>query len=123
MSLVKYRLKEVATDFGLKPKDIAEVMGKFFEPAKSNTQVLTEEELNVVFDYLTQTNQISSLEAVFAVQPKPQPKAEAPKAEAPVEAGAHDGPLRQQGAKSLPSKRSLMWKGQGPSLRRVRSAS
>ena len=81
MSLVKYRLKEVATDFGLKPKDIADVMGKFFEPAKSNTQVLTEEELNVIFDYLTQTHQISSLEAVFAVQPKP--KAEAPKAEAP----------------------------------------
>ena len=84
MSLVKYRLKEVATDFGLKPKDIAEVMAKFFEPAKSNTQVLTEEELNVIFDYLTLTNQISSLEAVFAVQPKPkaeEPKVEAPKAE------------------------------------------
>ena len=81
MSLVKYRLKEVATDFGVTPKDIAEVMGKFFEKPKSNTQVLTEEELNVVFDYMTQTNQISSLEVVFAVQPKPQPKAEAPKAE------------------------------------------
>ncbi len=96
MSLVKYRLKEVATDFGLKPKDIAEVIGKFFEPAKSNTQVLTEEELNVVFDYLTLTNQISSLEAVFAVQPKPkaeEPKVEAPKAE-PVGAGAHDGPQK-----------------------------
>ena len=46
MSLVKYRLKEVATDFGVTPKDIAEVMGKFFERPKSNTQVLTEEELN-----------------------------------------------------------------------------
>ena len=84
MSLVKYKLKEVATDFGMTPKDIAEVMGKFFEKPKSNTQTLTEEELNVVFDYLTQTNQISSLEAVFAVQPAPkkeEPKAEAPKAE------------------------------------------
>ena len=84
MSIVKYRLKEVATDFGMKPKDIAEIMAKFFEPAKSNTQVLTEEELNVIFDYLTQNNQISSLEAVFAVQPKPkaeEPKVEAPKAE------------------------------------------
>ena len=84
MSIVKYRLKEVATDFGMKPKDIAEIMAKYLEPAKSNTQVLTEEELNVVFDYLTQHNQISSLEAVFAVQPKPkaeEPKAEAPKAE------------------------------------------
>jgi len=81
MSLVKYRLKEVATDFGVTPKDIAEVMGKFFEKPKSNTQVLTEDELNVIFDYMTQTHQISSLEAVFAVQPKSQPKAEEPKAE------------------------------------------
>ena len=119
MSLVKYRLKEVATDFGLKPKDIADVMAKFFEPAKSNTQVLTEEELNVVFDYLTQTNQISSLEAVFAVQPKPkaeEPKAEAPKAEAPktqapkteekknVGAGAHDGPQKPAPKPEKPAK-------------------
>ena len=88
MSFVKYRLKEVATDFGVTPKDIAEVMGKFFEKPKSNTQVLTEEELNVIFDYYTQTHQISSLEAVFAVQPKPkaeEPKAEAPKAEEKAE--------------------------------------
>ncbi len=84
MSLVKYRLKEVASDFGVTPKDIAEVMGKFFEKPKSNTQVLTEEELNVVFDYMTQTHQISSMAVVFAVEPKPkaeEPKAEAPKAE------------------------------------------
>ena len=79
MSLVKYKVKEVATDFGMTPKDIAEVMGKFFERPKSNTQVLTEEELNVIFDYLTQTNQITSLEAIFAAQPAP--KKEAPKAE------------------------------------------
>ena len=83
MSLVKYRLKEVATDFGVTPKDIAEVMGKFFERPKSNTQVLTDEELDVIFDYMTQTHQISSLEVVFAVQPKPQPKVEEVKPEAP----------------------------------------
>ncbi len=85
MSLVKYRLKEVATDFGVTPKDIAEVMGKFFERPKSNTQVLTEEELNVVFDYMTQTHQITSLEQVFAVQAKPVPKAEEKPAEKPAE--------------------------------------
>ena len=75
---IKYRLKEVAADFGLTTKDISAIMEKFFEKPKSNTQVLTDEELNVVFDYITQTNQIESLETVFAVQPKP--KAEAPKA-------------------------------------------
>ena len=86
MSLVKYRLKEVAADFGVAPKQIADIVGKFFEKPKSNTQVLTEEELNVVFDYITQTNQIESLEVVFAVTPKPKAEpvpapVEAPKAE------------------------------------------
>ncbi len=92
MSLMKYRLKELAADFGMQPKEIAEIMGKFFEKPKSNTQVLTEEELNVLFDYITQTNQIESLAVVFAVQPapkkeepKPEPVAEAPKAEKKAE--------------------------------------
>ena len=85
MSLVKYRLKEVASDFGVAPKEIAEVVSKYFEKPKSNTQILTEEELNVVFDYMTQKNQIKSLEQVFATAqtaPKAEEKpAEAPKAE------------------------------------------
>ena len=89
MSLVKYRVKELASDFGVAPKEISEIVGKYYEKPKSYTQVLTEEELNLVFDYMTQHNQITSLEQVFAVKPtpkpeaKPEPKAEAPKAEAP----------------------------------------
>ena len=88
MSLVKYRLKEVATDFGVAPKIITEILAKYSEKPKSNTQVLTAEELNVVFDYMTQHNQIASLEVVFAVQPKPkaEPAKEAPKAEKKPEA-------------------------------------
>ena len=80
MSFVKYRLKEVAADFGTTPKEISEIIGKFGEKPKSNTQVLTDQELNCVFDYMTQTHQISSLEQVFAVKPT-TPKAEAPKAQ------------------------------------------
>ena len=83
MSLVKYRLKEVATDFGVAPKVIIEIVSQYFEKPKSNTQVMTEEELNVIFDHMTQHNQITSLEQVFAVQPAEKPKQEAPKAEAP----------------------------------------
>ena len=85
MSLVKYRLKEVAADFGVAPKEIGEIISKYFEKPKSNTQILTEEELNVVFDYMTQKNQIRSLEQVFAVQQAPKaeekPAAEAPRTE------------------------------------------
>ena len=82
MSLVKYRLKEVAADFGVTTKEIAEIVGKHFEKPKSNTQVLTSEELNVVFDVMTQKNQIKSLEQVFSVAaPKAEPKQEASKAQ------------------------------------------
>ena len=38
MSFVKYRVKEVAADFGVTPKDIAEIVGKYFEKPRSNTQ-------------------------------------------------------------------------------------
>ena len=82
MSLVKYRVKEIAADFGVSTKEITEIMGKFFEKPKSNTQVLTDEELDVVFDYMTQSHQIDSLEQVFAVKAAETPKAEEPKAEA-----------------------------------------
>ena len=82
MSLVKYRVKEVAADFGKTPKEIAEIVGKYFEKPRSNTQVLTDEQLNVVFDYITQHNQIGSLEQVFAVAaPKKAEKPAAPAAE------------------------------------------
>ena len=85
MSLVKYRVKEVAADFGKTPKEIAEIIGKYFEKPRSNTQVLTDEQLNTVFDYITQHNQISSLEQVFAVAPVQ--KKEPPKSEEKKQSG------------------------------------
>ena len=85
MSLVKYRVKEVAADFAMQPKEIAEILGKYFEKPKSNTQVLTEEQLNVLFEHITQNHQIESIAQVFAVAPTPKKeepkKPEAPKAE------------------------------------------
>ena len=89
MSFVKVRLKELAADFGVAPKEISEIIGKFGEKPKSNSQVLTDTELNQVFEVMTQTHQISSLEQVFAQamskaqEKKPEEKkAEAKKPEA-----------------------------------------
>jgi len=105
MSLVKYRLKEVATDFGVAPKVIVEIVSQYFEKPKSNTQVMTEEELNVIFDHMTQHNQITSLEQVFAVKaaeaPKQEPVQEAPKAE-PVKAEPKAEP-RKEAPKAQPA--------------------
>jgi len=78
MSFQKYRLREVASDFGTNAKEISEIVGKYFEKPKNNTQVLSDDELNVVFDRMTRAHQIASLEQVFAVRPKEQPKTAAP---------------------------------------------
>ncbi len=80
MSMVKYRLKEVASDLGITPKEVTEIISRFFEKPKSNTQILTDQELNVVFDCVTQAHPIDSLEQVFAAKPKEAPKPAAPKA-------------------------------------------
>ncbi|MDD6201305.1 MAG: translation initiation factor IF-2, partial [Firmicutes bacterium] len=106
MSLVKYRLKEVAADFGVTAKEVSEIISKYYEKPKSNTQVLTPEELNLVFDYMTQHHQISSLEQVFAVQPKPkaEPVKEAPTPEAKKpEPAKTDKPKPQNPAKPQPA--------------------
>ena len=79
MSFQKYRLREVASDFGTAPKEISEIVGQYFEKPKSNTQVLTDEELNVVFDSMTQKHPVDSLERVFAAQPKENAKPAAEK--------------------------------------------
>ncbi len=92
MGNIKYKVNELAKDLGLQTKDIIEVLGKYFDAPKKSGQNLEEEELNVVFEYLTQNNQISGIEVIFAeaaaaeeakaqqakpAQPKEQPKAEA----------------------------------------------
>ena len=83
MSFMKYRIREVATDFDMAPKDVAQIVAQYFEKPKSNSQVLTDEQLNMVFDHLTQNHQIDSLEQVFAVA-REEPKAKkAPEAAPP----------------------------------------
>ncbi len=98
----KYRVKEVAADFGMAPKEISEIVSQYSEKPKSYAQVLTADELNAVFDHITRHNQISDLAVVFAVQPKP---AEAPKApEAPKPQAAAAAPQAKSAAPQQPNK-------------------
>jgi len=83
--MLKYRVHEVAKDFGLQTKVISDVLIKFLTPPKNHMQALSSFELDVIFDYLTQRNQIDSMERVFAhtyQEPDPPPAPEpAPEAE------------------------------------------
>ncbi|HIZ16248.1 MAG TPA: translation initiation factor IF-2 [Firmicutes bacterium] len=64
--LIKYRVHEVAKDFGLQSKEIVELLKKYFPTAKKSMTALEEEELDVIFDYLTQNNQVESFDEYFA---------------------------------------------------------
>lgn len=67
----KYRVHEVAKDFKVNgkavgSKKVMEILTKYAETPSSHMAVLSDRELSIVFDYLTQNNQIKDLEEVFS---------------------------------------------------------
>ena len=108
MSLVKYRIHEVAKDFGKQTKEISDIMTKYFTTPKNHMQVLEDHELSVIFDYLTQHNQVESIESVFAdVYHEPKPAKEAaPKAQAPGQAKPAASKPAAGGASAAPAEKA-----------------
>ncbi|MDR1354459.1 MAG: translation initiation factor IF-2 [Oscillospiraceae bacterium] len=61
--LIKYRVHELAKDLDISNKEIIDLILKYFGVAKKHMTLLTEEELNVVFEFVTQTRPVASLDA------------------------------------------------------------
>ena len=111
----KYRVHEVAKDFKLPTKDITEIMTEYATTPKNHMQVLTEDELDIIFEYLTQHHQISSIEEIYAVTspkadiPEPAKKAGSTEAkQAPAEAAGKQAPAAaasEQPAAQKPKKK------------------
>ena len=101
----KYRVHEVAKDFGVSTKEITEILTKYAETPKNHMQVLEDRELSLIFEYLTQHNPVSSIAVIFAEGAKPEEKkAEKPAAKpaqnasAPVQGQGQGGRPQQGGA-------------------------
>ena len=75
--LIKYRVHEVAKDFGMTSKEITQILTDYATTPKNHMQVLEDDELNDIFEYLTQHHQAASLEELYKVpdQPKAKPQA------------------------------------------------
>ncbi len=70
--LIKVKVSDVAKDFGKTSKEIAQILVDYCGgAAKKPSSVLEENELNVLFDKITQDNNSESLDAYFATR-KPQ---------------------------------------------------
>ena len=83
MSMMKYRVHEVAKDFNSTSKEISQILTDYASTPKNHMQVLENDELDVIFEYLTQHNQVASLADIFNVAPKQEIKAPAPAAKQP----------------------------------------
>ena len=84
--IIKYRVHEVAKDFGKQSKAVVDILAKHFpDDPKKHMTALEDKELDVVFETLTQENQVANFDEYFASANKekeaPAEKEEAPKAE------------------------------------------
>lgn len=70
--LIKYRIYELAKDLEVLNKDIIAIIKKYFNVSKKHMASLSEEELNVIFEYFTQNNQVKSLENYENKKRKPE---------------------------------------------------
>ena len=106
----KYKVNELAKDFGMQTKQIIEILGKYFPTPKKSGQNLEEQELNVVFEYLTQNNQVGSIQDIYADSPR-QEKPAQEKPAAPVK----DAPAAQppKGGKAAPAAKDAPAPAQG----------
>jgi translation initiation factor IF-2 len=109
--MIKYRVHEVAKDFGTTYKALAEILTKYSETPKNHMQVLTDRELNIIFDYLTFHNQVASLDEIYAEGRPAQPKAPE-KAPEPVQAAPEKAP--EAAKPQQPAKQPAPPQGQKP---------
>lgn len=76
--VVKYKIHELAKDFNIKSNVIIDFFKSKGDDAKKSQTVLTSDELDMIFDYLTQANSVESFDGYFAMKKPEAPKAEAP---------------------------------------------
>ncbi|NCC68966.1 MAG: hypothetical protein EOM14_12375 [Clostridia bacterium] len=65
-TFIKYRVHEVAKDFKTNSKDIVQILTEYAAAPKNHMQVLSDKELSIIFDYLTQNHQIDNIAEIYA---------------------------------------------------------
>ena len=107
----KYRVHEVAKDFGLNSKKILSILDLHMPAERTHMAALDDRELDLIFETVTQENSVASFDAYFAAgekkkaeeavkkeEAKAQPKAEE-KPEVKAEPKADKKPAKPEGKK------------------------
>ena len=74
--ITKYKVSEVAKDFGVQSKVVSDILGKYFDDPKKSSTALDSKELDVLFDVLTQENSVENFNSYFAMKKVEEKKPE-----------------------------------------------
>lgn len=85
--MIKYKVRDVAKDLGVSVKEISDILEKNCGVTKKAMATLEESELNIVFDAVTQKNNVANFDKFFASRNK---TAEPAKAEGKAEKKANN---------------------------------
>lgn len=85
--MIKYKVRDVAKDLGVSVKEISDILEKNCGVTKKAMATLEESELNIVFDAVTQKNNVANFDKFFASRNK---TAEPAKAEVKAEKKANN---------------------------------
>ncbi len=77
----KYKVNDLAKDLNVAATDITAMVQDYFGTQKKTQASLTEDEVNIVIEKLSQSNQVSNFNAYFASAAKKEDKSEKPKTE------------------------------------------
>lgn len=92
--IIKVKVSDVAKDFGKNNKDIIGILSNYCDGKKTANTVLEENELNILFDKLTQDNSVKSFDEYF----EEGKKASKPQQKKPVSKKTDNKKLQNQAA-------------------------
>ena len=109
--MIKYKLSEIAKNLNVPSKEISEVLKNYLNVNKKSAAVLTEQELNVIFEYYTDKTGMPDLNAYYAsaAEPKEEAKPEQKpdkKDKQPAHSKKQDAPKAAKPAKPEQKKKS-----------------
>ena len=74
----KYRVHEVAKDFGIPSKDIISLLKNYLGEEKKHMTCLTEDELNIIFEHFTKKGEVKSFDEYFKLTKETKKEAAKP---------------------------------------------
>ncbi|MBR5233021.1 MAG: translation initiation factor IF-2 [Clostridia bacterium] len=93
----KYRVHEVAKDFNVKSNGVIDLLGRYFDDPKKHQTALTDEELDIVFETLTQMKAVQSFDEYFRVTAeKKEESVREEKKEEPVQEEKAEAPAKTE---------------------------